>query len=133
MNMTTLINLTPHNITIIGPTDLVIPSVGIARVQTSSEPVDNIFVCGRHVLVNGTTAGRVVTNGRLSDEGEWVESKDGDCTLPEIYKGNVAFIVSLAVASHPSIRGRKDVLVPGEQVRDDDGRVVGCRSLSRVL
>ncbi len=131
--MTTLINLTPHSITIIGQTDLVIPSVGIARVETSSEPVDNLFVCGRHVLVNGTTTGQVVTNGRLTDDGEWVESQSGYCTLPEFYKGNVAFIVSLAVASHPSIRGRKDVLVPGEQVRDSEGRVIGCRSLSRVL
>jgi len=133
--MTTLINLTPHSITIIGPSDIVIPSVGIARVRTATEPVGSLFVCGQHVLVNGSKAERVVTDGYLSKEGEWVRQTE-ECTLPETalsHSGQVVYIVSSVVASHPSIRGRMDVLVPGELVRDDAGNVIGCRSLTRIL
>lgn len=46
--------------------------------------------------------------------------------LPE--EEGVYYIVSRIVATAAS---RKDLLVPGQQVRDEDGRVVGCRSLSR--
>ena len=134
--MTTLINLTPHSITIIGPSDIVIPSVGLARVRTSTEPVDSLFVCGQHVLVVGSKAERVVTDGYLSEGGEWVKLTE-EGTLPELglhnLAGRVAFIVSSVVASHPSIRGRKDVLVPGDLIRDDAGNVIGCRTLTRIL
>jgi hypothetical protein len=135
MNMTTLINLTPHNITIIGPSDIVIPSVGIARVRTASEPVGSLYVCGQHVLVVGSKAERVVTDGILSKDGEWVRQTE-ECTLPETaqsHSGQVVYIVSSVVASHNSIRGRMDVLVPGDLVRDDAGNVIGCRTLTRIL
>ena len=86
--MTTLINLTPHSITIIGPSDIVIPSVGIARVRTATEPVGSLFVCGQHVLVNGSKAERVVTDGYLSKEGEWVRQTVKNvwaCYLPQVF------------------------------------------------
>lgn len=133
--MTTLINLTPHSITIIGPSDIVIPSVGIARVRTASEPVGSLYVCGQHVLVVGSKAERVVTDGILSKDGEWVR-QTAECALPETaqsHSGQVVYIVSSVVASHNSIRGRMDVLVPGDLVRDDAGNVIGCRTLTRIL
>ena len=48
--------------------------------------------------------------------------------LPEAEEGTY-YIVSRLVASAAS--GRTDLLVPGQQVRNSDGVVVGCKSLSR--
>lgn len=46
----------------------------------------------------------------------------------------VYLIVSMVAAQVAAERGRwtGDLLVPGEQVRDSAGRIVGCRSLARI-
>lgn len=44
-------------------------------------------------------------------------------------KEGVYYIVSRIVANAAS--SRTDLLVPGQQVRDEEGRIIGCRSLSR--
>ena len=49
--------------------------------------------------------------------------------LPESLPG-AFYIVSRLVASAAS--GRDDLLVPGPLVRDDQGRVIGCKGLSRL-
>ena len=104
-------NLTPHNVVIVinEATKIVIPSDGIARVtetKTASTSID----------VDGVTVETFV-----SAFGE-VEN------LPPQEEG-VMLIVSALVAS--ATKGRDDLLVPGELVRDDGGNIVGCKSLRR--
>lgn len=49
--------------------------------------------------------------------------------LPAPSNGTI-YIVSSLVAAR--CVGRTDVFIPNESVRDEQGRIVGCRSLGRV-
>ena len=48
--------------------------------------------------------------------------------LPAPQEG-VYLVVSALVANHPSVSNRNDLLYPGPAVRDENGRIVGCRGL----
>ena len=104
-------NLTPHNVVIVinEATKIVIPSDGIARVTETKTVTPSIDVDG------------VTVETFVSAFGE-VEN------LPPQEEG-VMVIVSALVAS--AAKGRDDLLVPGELVRDDGGNIVGCKSLRR--
>jgi len=106
-----LVNLTPHVITIIpreGENVILAPSGQVARVTTARAVV-------------ATLEGGI----------EVFQTSFGEVTgLPDPREGAV-FVVSGLVAGHPSLRGRTDVLSPGELVRGPDGQPVGCRGLSR--
>ncbi len=104
-------NFTPHNVVIVinESTKIVIPSDGIARVTETKTASTSIDVDG------------VVIETFKSSFGE-VEN------LPPQEDG-VMVIVSALVAS--AAKGRDDLLVPGELVRDDGGNIVGCKSLRR--
>ena len=104
-------NFTPHNVVIVinEETKIVIPSDGIARVTETKTPSTSIDVDG------------VVIETFVSAFGE-VEN------LPPQEEG-IMIIVSALVAS--AAKGRDDLLVPGELVRDDGGNIVGCKSLRR--
>ena len=103
-------NFTPHNVVIISEsTKIVIPSDGITRVTETKTITPSIDVDG------------VTIETFVSAFGE-VEN------LPPKEEG-VMVIVSALVAS--AAKGRDDLLVPGELVRDDGGNIVGCKSLRR--
>ena len=105
-------NFTPHNVVIVindSTKKIVIPSDGIARVTETKTVAPSIDVDG------------VIVETFLSAFGE-VEN------LPPQEEG-VMIIVSALVAS--AAKGRDDLLVPGELVRDDGGNIVGCKSLRR--
>ena len=105
-------NFTPHNVVIVindSTKKIVIPSDGIARVTETKTVAPSIDVDG------------VIIETFLSAFGE-VEN------LPPQEEG-VMIIVSALVAS--AAKGRDDLLVPGELVRDDGGNIVGCKSLRR--
>ena len=103
-------NFTPHNVVIvINDTKIVIPSDGIARVTETKTATPSIDVDG------------VVIETFVSAFGE-VEN------LPPQEDG-VMVIVSAMVAS--AAKDRNDLLVPGELVRDNDGNIIGCKSLRR--
>ena len=103
-------NFTPHNVVVIvNETKIVIPSDGIARVTETKTVAPSIDVDG------------VAVETFVSAFGE-VEN------LPPQEEG-VMVIVSALVAS--AAKGRDDLLVPGELVRDDGGNIVGCKSLRR--
>ena len=104
-------NFTPHNVVIVinEETKIVIPSDGIARVTETKAVAPSIDVDG------------VTVETFVSAFGE-VEN------LPPQEEG-VMLIVSALVAS--AAKGRDDLLVPGELVRDDGGNIVGCKSLRR--
>lgn len=118
-----IINRTPHPITI-NPTGtaseapvITLPAAArgeIARVETASRRDGGLVTddCQTSIPVTATMWGRIVG-------------------LPEPVDG-VAHVVSVIVAAAAYADGRTiaDLYVPGDQVRDASGRVVGCASLT---
>lgn len=104
----TFVNLTPHTINVLteGRTLAIEPSGQLARVSSRTETIGML----EGIPVTTTVYGEV--------EG-----------LPEPREG-VAYIVSALVAQR--VTDREDVFVPSESVRDERGRIIGCRSLGRI-
>lgn len=105
----TIKNLTPHTINFImddGSALAVEPSGLVARVSVRTETVGEIdrFPVTKSVY------------GEVQD-------------LPDPEPGTV-YVVSSLVATR--VTEREDVFIPNESVRDDKGRIIGCRSLGRV-
>ena len=108
------INLTPHPIVLLDKDDqevLTIPTTDVTRVSSQTVTVGYFRINGVLVPRSHTRYGEV--------EG-----------LPDPTPG-VIYIVSGMVVSALAQQGihRDDLLVPGMQIRDDQGRVIGCRSL----
>ena len=101
-------NLTPHNITLfVGDKTIVIPASGnLARVSAKTETVGEID----GIPVTETVFGEV--------EG-----------LPAPEDG-VVYVVSSLVAGR--VPERRDVFIPNESVRGEEGRITGCKSLGRI-
>ena len=111
MEIKNIVNLTPHAITIVNAetmeVQMVIPPSGaVARVSSSTEQIG--MIAG--IPLTETVYGKV--------EG-----------LPE-WKEDTICIVSSLVAQRCKNRG--DVFIPNESVRDDQGRIIGCKSLGRI-
>ena len=103
-----IINKTPHVLNVIladGSVRAIAPTLPAPRVATKRvalDPVDGIPV-------------DAVEYGAVGD-------------LPDAVDG-VMLVVSALVAA--ACKGRTDLHVVGEAVRDADGKVVGCKGLSR--
>ena len=109
--MEKFVNLTPHDITIVGEkATVVIPASGKLCRVTCTVQDTGMTVLG--IPVTRNTYGEV--------EG-----------LPDEEPG-VFYIVSSIVRSALIEEGiqRGDVLIPNESVRDENGRIIGCRSLA---
>lgn len=104
-----IVNLTPHALRIIGLDGeeiAVEPSGLVARQAVEYRPA-------------GDVAGRIPVT----------EAVYGEVTnLPEPQDG-VIYVVSGLVEANVA---REDVFAPGELVRDDAGRVIGCKGLKRT-
>lgn len=114
--MTNFINLTPHAVVICDSHNSVVktiePSGQLARVRTIPKIVGEIILDSTIIPV------RVNESGPL--EG-----------LPEPVVDTV-YIVSLQAAVAAARTGRiADILVPDDTVRDEAGRVIGCRAFGR--
>ena len=116
-----IINRTPHTITIYGtgsiddaPTCVLpaAPRQGIARVEQADSRGSTLTCGDDSVPVGSTTWGRIVG-------------------LPAEAETDVRHVVSVIVAEAARASGRStsDLYVPGGQVRDSSGRIVGCCSL----
>ena len=103
-NTLEVVNLTPHSINIVGGPTFE-PSGEVARISSANENAGELLVNGESIPLITQEFGEVVG-------------------LPEEKEG-VLFIVSSLIFAQTE---RKDLLVPGEQVRDEDGRVIGCKS-----
>ena len=103
-----LVNCTPHTLNIVQSdgTVLNIPSSGCCPRCASSEVIDRAIGL---IEITRQTLGEVTG-------------------LPEEIPG-AYYIVSRLVAS---ASGREDLLVPGALLRDDQGKVIGCKGLSRL-
>ena len=99
-----ILNYTPHSINIEGKEPMF--SNGSARVNETAEIIDNL----NGIDVISKTLGAV--------EG-----------LPNSVD-NVFYVVSLIVAQ--ALPLRKDLLIPGELLRDEKGAIVGCKNLCRM-
>ena len=107
-----VVNMTPHDIVFVnGDQQVVIKASGmLARVSTETIRTGEVNVNGMAIPLTETRFGEV--------EG-----------LPAPEDGTV-FVVSSLVAQR--CKNRNDVFIPNESVRDDKGRIIGCRSLGRV-
>ena len=107
-----IINLTPHDVNIVLESSVVtITKSGVvARCAQQTEQVDVLQYSSANAIIPITKT----SYGEIID-------------LPE-QKENVYYIVSRLVMSAAS--GRTDLLVPNGLVRDDNGNVIGCESLS---
>ena len=108
-----IVNLTPHNVNIVLDDGRVITierSGMVARCAQQTQKVNEINYSNANAIIpiTQTTYGEVVD-------------------LPEP-KENVYYIVSRLVMS--AAVGRTDLLCPNGLVRDDNGNVIGCESLS---
>ena len=108
--MANIINLTPHTIVIVSDDGNVIrtidPSGTVARVSAKT-------------IRSGEFDGIPLTR---TEFGEVVD-------LPGPTE-DIVYVVSSLVASR--VPERDDVLIPNESVRDEKGRIVGCRSLGHI-
>jgi hypothetical protein len=106
-NKKRMMNLTPHPIKIILDEEKVMqfPSEGIARVSEISETIGSLM------------------NGQLPI----VRKKFGDVIDLPAPRDGVGLIVSAMVQS--ACHHRSDLFVPADFVRDEQGKIVGCKSL----
>lgn len=111
-----LINLTPHDVVIfdINGDKITLPSEGVARVDTTDEPLEPL---GEIPVVSFPVPGPVI-----------------GLPAPSLQIGGHAFIVSLMVLDHPDVRGRTDVFAPATgpkhaAIRDEQGRIKGVTRL----
>ena len=116
--MITLVNLTPHNINIIGETgSTIIHTSGIiARVNMIVSTID--------------TVAQYITKRNYEKEVgvPMFKTVYGEVTnLPEEVRDTL-YIVSGMVQT--AAKDRTDLVVPANLVRDDKGMVVGCTGLS---
>lgn len=102
-----IMNLTPHTVNVCDPNGVIsksFESEGIARCSQSTSQIGVID----GISITSTVFGEV--------EG-----------LPK-EKNDVFFIVSRLVLN--ACPNRKDLLVPNELIRDEEGRIIGCMSLA---
>jgi hypothetical protein len=107
-----LINLTPHVITFITEKGemQIQPSGIIARVTVTREKIGEIEINDIIIPVYKNEFGRVEN-------------------LPDP-QPDTLYIVSSLVAQ--AIPDRKDVLIPDDSVRDNEGRIIGAKALAHV-
>ena len=104
-----LVNMTPHQLNIVqldGEVLTVAPSGFVPR-------------CSSTEVVDGTIGGLIELTRQTLGEVEG---------LPDPIPG-AFYVVSRLVASAAN---RPDLLVPGQGIRDDKGRIIGCKGLSRL-
>ena len=111
-----VVNTTPHAVKLVGEEGAVVreyaPSGLTIRLRQETVSVG--------MLPDGTPLTR-------TQYGEPVlVTPEGQKPLPAPEEGVWYIVSAMAKAALP---GRKDLLVPAEQVRDDQGRVQGCKSL----
>lgn len=104
-----IVNMTPHEIKVVGQAGSVIgtfqPSGQIARLEV---------VRAQRGLVQGIPL--------------YVSEVGQASGLPEAIEGRYLIVSTLVRTSFPA---RKDLLSPGELVRDDKGQPIGCKGFDR--
>lgn len=102
-------NLTPHDINLV-------LSDGQVVTFPSEQPVPRV---SSKTVSDGNIDGYPLTRTEYGEVENLPEPEDG-----------VYYIVSALVAGR--CPNRTDLVIPNEQVRDDKGRIIGCRSFGRI-
>ena len=107
-----VINCTPHDVNLVTTKgNITFPKSGIIpRLTESQKKINSVNSNGIEI--------DIMEKSFLKPEG-----------LPEPQE-NTIFIVSALVAG--ACKNRDDLVVPNDTVRDDQGRIIGCRSLARI-
>lgn len=106
--MTTIRNLTPHTVTLLDASGEVVQEY----------PVEN--PCPRVAVVE-TAAGEIA--GAPIVRQQYGQVQD----LPEEVAGTYLIVSALVQAAAPE---RRDLLIPAQLVRDEAGRIIGCRAFA---
>lgn len=126
------VNLTPHDINIIGEDNvikyIIPPSGTIARCKTEREITDYGYI---YIPINKPDSDNprtfIISN---HVEVPITQTKFGEVEgLPE-KKHKTIYIVSSLVAQ--ACKDRNDVFIPDDIVRNEEGKIIGCRSLGRI-
>lgn len=107
--MKKIVNLTPHTITVLNEKNEVsceFPSQGVARAAQSREKVTDIL----GIPVNKTVFGEVQD-------------------LPEPEEDTIYIVSALTAQAAPD---RTDLYIVDDLVRDEAGRIIGCRALAQI-
>ncbi len=107
----TVKNATPHEVTLVSET---------------GERICAFPPCGQLARVTATTVADGFLEGGIPVSRTVYGKVEG---LPQPSPDTI-YIVSALVAAR--CQGRDDVFVPAEQIRDEAGRVIGCKSLGRA-
>jgi hypothetical protein len=117
-----IVNCTPHEVTLVGEDGGIIlripPSGIVARCREEQAPAGEVTVLPGGPL---TTEGVTIPLIRRT----WGEIEG----LPPAQLRTI-YVTSSLVAQAAWAQGRRDVVAPGELVRDSEGRVIGCKNLS---
>lgn len=109
--MDKLVNLTPHAI------NFVDENGDVVKTLEGAAEADLCRVTFKSTIV-GMVDGIQIEETRFGEVEGLPPQKEGVC-----------YVVSRLVAN--AAANRDDLLVPSQQVRDSEGKIVGCRSLSR--
>lgn len=139
-----LVNLTPHPVTVDfgSQQKITIPSHGKARLETEEVPTERAELADWVPDCLVPVSAPAVRYGRVDGDLPSALPDGLHYTVPFAQAApglfqrregpRVWFVVSTLTAL--ALRGqRKDVLAPGPEIRDTDGRIVACRGLVRVL
>ena len=105
-----IVNLTPHAINFVGE---------------AGEALMTIEPSGKIVRVTAKT----VTTGNINGI-PVTETVFGEVENLPLPTSDTIYIVSSLVAQR--FKDRDDVFIPNESVRDEKGRVIGCKSLGKI-
>lgn len=105
-----IVNLTPHAINFVGE---------------AGEALMTIEPSGQIVRVTAKT----VTTGNINGI-PVTETVFGEVENLPLPTSDTIYIVSSLVAQR--FKDRDDVFIPNESVRDEKGRVIGCKSLGKI-
>jgi len=118
------VNLTPHAVTVMdkdGATILSVPPSGtVARLSETAQPAP---VWREGVRADRVEDGVPYTLVILGEVSGLPEPQDG-----VIYIGSMPLLMGMMAAQIQ----RSDVVYPYGQVRDSEGRIIGCRSLATL-
>lgn len=115
--MTRLVNCTPHPFVLRDYT-----GNEVFTLEKSENPV--------RVSTNQSVTGSINVTGLIGDvEVEIYETTFGDVeNLPAPEEGTLYIVSRIVAAACP---GRDDLVIPNDLVRDENGNIIGCRSLAR--
>lgn len=107
-----IINCTPHDVNLVTENgSITFPRSGIIpRLTEQQQKINSVTVNGIEI--------DIMKKSFNEAEG-----------LPEPQE-NTIFIVSALVAG--AIKDRDDLVIPNDTIRDDQGRIIGCKNLAKI-